>query len=315
MKYSIEVQDVKKSYDKFEAVKGVSFSVRQGICFGILGPNGAGKTSLLGMIEGITPITSGSIKVLGMDVKTQIKNIQPYIGVQLQQNNYFEFLSVGQLLKFYKELRSANGRKSNGPSVDDLLDQLNLRDKKGFKVDELSGGQKQRLSIAIALLEDPEVIFLDEPTSALDPHSRHDVWNFIEQLKQDTGKTIILTTHYMEEAETLCDELMIMSEGRIISQGSPSELISTLNPYHDIQLQFGRGQFHTDYLRELSDVIDYTWESSANKLTIKTARFNDTLKEILTISEHKQLEILNFNINRPNLEDVFLSTTKKDTVE
>jgi ABC-type multidrug transport system ATPase subunit len=315
MKYSIEVKDVRKNYGSFEAVKGVSFSVRQGICFGILGPNGAGKTSLLGMIEGVIPMSSGSISVLDMDVKTQIKKIQPHIGVQLQQNNYFEFLSVGELLKFYKELRSANGRKVTGASVEELLEQLNLSEKKDFKVEELSGGQKQRLSIAIALLEDPQILFLDEPTSALDPHSRHDVWKFIELLKKDKTKTIILTTHYMEEAETLCDELMIMSEGEIISQGTPMELISTISPHHDIQLQFGRDQFNTDYMIELSGVIDYKWESNSNQLTIKTAKFNETLKEIFAVSESKKLDIVNFNINRPNLEDVFLSTTKKDLVE
>ncbi|WP_039913736.1 ABC transporter ATP-binding protein [Cellvibrio mixtus] len=315
MKYSIEVNDLRKNYNGFEAVKGVSFAVKQGVCFGILGPNGAGKTSLLGMIEGVTPISSGSIKVLGMDVKTQIKQIQPHIGVQLQQNNYFEFLDVGQLLNFYKELRSANGRKVTGASVDELLEQLNLKDKKKFKVEELSGGQKQRLSIAIALLEDPQILFLDEPTSALDPHSRHDVWAFIEHIKKDPKKTIILTTHYMEEAETLCDELMIMSEGKIISQGAPYELISALSPHHDIQLQFGRGQFSPDYMVELTDIIDYRWESESNQLTIKTAQFNQTLKEILGVSENKKIDIVNFNVIKPNLEDVFLSTTKKDLVE
>jgi len=315
MKYSIEVNDVRKHYGSFEAVKGVSFKVEQGICFGILGPNGAGKTSLLSMIEGISKITSGSISVLDMDVATKIKKIQPHVGVQLQQNNYFEFLTVDQLLRFYKELRSANNRNVSGESVDELLDRLNLSDKKKFKVDELSGGQKQRLSIAIALLEDPDILFLDEPTSALDPHSRHDVWKFIEHLKKDKSKTIILTTHYMEEAETLCDEIMIMSDGKIISQGTPSDLINTLSPHHDIHLQFGRGEFETDCLVELSGIIDYQWESQAKQLTIKTEKFTETLKEILDISETKRLEIVNFNINRPNLEDVFLSSTKKELVE
>ena len=312
MSYSIEVKDVRKHYGSFEAVKGLSFSVQQGICFGILGPNGAGKTSLLGMMEGITDITSGSIRILDMDVKTQIKQIQPHIGVQLQQNNYFEFLKVGQLLNFYKDLRSANSRKANGVSVEDLLERLNLKDKVNFKVDELSGGQKQRLSIAIALLEDPDILFLDEPTSALDPHSRHHVWEFIETLKKDKSKTIILTTHYMEEAETLCDELMIMSEGKIISQGRPRDLVNMISPHHEINLQLGSGVFDVSYLKEVSDVIDYKWEHEANQLSIKTSKFTETLKDILNVSEDKKIEILNFNIERPNLEDVFLTSTQKD---
>lgn len=315
MRYAIEVENLKKSYGIFEAVKGVSFNVEKGICFGILGPNGAGKTSLLGMIEGISSITSGKVSVLGMDVATQIRKIQPYVGVQLQQNNYFEFLKVCDLLNFYKEFRSANRRKVSGLPVDDLLDRLNLSDKKKSTVDELSGGQKQRLSIVIALLEDPEILFLDEPTSALDPQSRHDVWEFIDHLKKTKSTTIVLTTHYMEEAESLCDELMIMSEGKIISQGSPSQLVSSLSPYHDIRLQFGRGDFQVDYLDGLSDVIDYEWESEAKQLTIKTSRFSKTLKDILNVSEEKCLEIINFYIDQPNLEDVFLSRTKKEILK
>ena len=156
---SLIVRDVRKTYGTFEAVRGISFRVRKGTCFGILGPNGAGKTSLLAMIEGLIPITSGSIEILGKDVATRMREIQPHLGVQLQQNNYFQFLTVAQLLKFYQELRGAmGGRRDGGPSAEWLLERLNLKDKLDFKVDELSGGQKQRLSIAIALLEDPDVI-------------------------------------------------------------------------------------------------------------------------------------------------------------
>jgi len=315
MIYSLEVRDVQKRYGDFEAVKGVSFQVRQGSCVGILGPNGAGKTSLLGMIEGITPITSGSISVLGMDVATQIRQIQPRVGVQLQQNNYFQFLTVAQLLRFYQTLRIAMRGGSGAQPIEPLLEQLGLQEKMSFKVDELSGGQKQRLSIAIALLDNPDVIFLDEPTSALDPQSRLYTWEFIEQLKQDTGKTIVLTTHYMEEAERLCDEILIMNSGRIIAQGNPSDLVNSLSVQHSIQFQFARGQFKLEFLKDLVSVTDHEWNNDTSRLRVRTAKITEALREILALSESRRVSVLDFDISRPSLEDVFLSHTGRELSE
>ncbi|MEI2429487.1 ABC transporter ATP-binding protein [Lysobacter yananisis] len=315
MIHSLEVHDVRKSYGDFQAVKGMSFKVRQGSCFGILGPNGAGKTTLLGMIEGIVPITSGSIDLLGMDVATQIRKIQPRIGVQLQQNNYFQFLSVAQLLKFYQQLRRAGGPPRKGQSIEWLLQRLGLSDKLKFKVDELSGGQKQRLSIAIALLEDPDVIFLDEPTSALDPHSRHLTWEFIEQLKQDPNKTVILTTHYMEEAERLCDEIMIMNDGRVIAQGNPAELVSGMQARQAIQFQFAKGQFKLEYVQDLADATDLHWDDQTDRLRVTTREVAQTMRSILERSQSQRIDVINFDIDRPSLEDVFLSHTVKDPRE
>jgi ABC-2 type transport system ATP-binding protein len=315
MSFSLEVKDVYKRYGEVEAVKGVSFRVRQGACFGILGANGAGKTSVLGMIEGLTPITSGSISLLGMDVATQIRKIQPRVGVQLQQNNYFQFLTVKQLLKFYQELRLSVANKRFGRPIEPLLGRLGLKEKLGFKVNELSGGQKQRLSIAIALLEDPDVVFLDEPTSALDPHSRLCTWEFIEQLKQDTSKTIVLTTHYMEEAERLCDEIMIMNGGRIIAQGNPAALVNELTAHHSILFRFGRGQFKLEFLKDLVNITDHEWNDRTNCLLIRTSKVTEALREILAVSEAKRINVVDFDISRPSLEDVFLSHTGRQVRE
>jgi ABC-2 type transport system ATP-binding protein len=315
MIFSAEVKDVYKRYGDVEAVKGVTFRVRQGACFGILGPNGAGKTSLLGMMEGITPITSGSISLLGMDVGTQIRQIQPRMGVQLQQNNYFQFLTVAQLLKFYQELRVSTSGKSAGRPLGPLLERLGLNEKLSFKVDELSGGQKQRLSIAIALLEDPDLVFLDEPTSALDPQSRLCTWEFIEQLKQDASKTIVLTTHYMEEAERLCDEIMIMNSGQIIAQGNPSELVSSLTAHHSIQFQFARGQFKLEFLKDLVNITDHEWNDRTDCLLVRTSKVTDALREIFAVSEAMRVNVVDFDITRPSLEDVFLSHTGKELRE
>jgi len=315
MIYSLEVKSLHKRYGNVEAVRGISFRVRQGACFGILGPNGAGKTSLLGMIEGLIPITSGSVSLLGMDVATQIRQIQPRVGVQLQQNNYFQFLTVMQLLKFYQELRASMAGRRVGRPLEQLIERLGLKETLSSKVDELSGGQKQRLSIAIALLEDPDVIFLDEPTSALDPHSRLCTWELIEQLKQDVSKTIVLTTHYMEEAQRMCDEIMIMNSGQIIAQGNPSELVNSLTAHHSIQFQFGRGQFKLEFLEDLVNIADHEWDDRTDCLLIRTSKVTDALREILAVSEAKRINVLDFDISRPSLEDVFLSHTGKELRE
>jgi ABC-2 type transport system ATP-binding protein len=250
-----------------------------------------------------------------MDVATQIRQIQPRVGVQLQQNNYFQFLTVAQLLKFYQELRAAMVGRNTVRPLEPLLERLGLREKLHLKVDELSGGQKQRLSIAIALLEDPDVVFLDEPTSALDPHSRLYAWELIEELKQDADKTIVLTTHYMQEAERLCDEIMIMNSGRIIAQGNPSELVSSLPAHHSIQFQFGRGQFKLEFLEDLVSITDPEWNDRTDCLRIRTSKLPDALREILAVSEAKHVNVLDFDISRPSLEDVFLSHTSKERRE
>ncbi len=312
--YALVVDDARKHYGVFEAVKGVSFKVRRGTCFGILGPNGAGKTSLLAMIEGLVPITGGAIRILGMDVATEMTKIQPHLGVQLQQNNYFQFLTVAQLIRFYQELRAAVGGKGGGVSADALLERLGLKDKLKSKVDELSGGQKQRLSIAIALLEDPDVIFLDEPTSALDPQSRLYTWEFIEQLKRDGSKTIILTTHYMEEAERLCDEILIMNGGRIIAQGEPAALVASLTAHQTLSVQFANDRFHESHLERVAaipGVESHLWDARTDTLCIQTTDVAGTLGEMLALGREHGIPILNLDIERPSLEDVFLSHTGK----
>ncbi len=308
--YALEVRDVHRRYGDFEAVKGVSFTVPQGCCFGILGPNGAGKTSLLAMIEGLSPITSGSIRLLGMDVATELHRIQPRVGVQLQQNNYFKFLTVRELLQFYQELRASMSGKRGGRPMDSLLERLELKEKLNAKVDELSGGQLQRLSIAIALLEDPDVVFLDEPTSALDPHSRIATWALIEELKRQEGKTVILTTHYMEEAERLCDEILLMDQGKVIAQGNPSQLVQSLGAKYSVEVEFGRGQFKPELLGGTA-AEGIEWDERTACLRLRTPKLTNTLRDVLALTQNAQLEVTKIDINRPTLEEVFLAHTGK----
>lgn len=313
MKYAIEVKNVKKSYGNFEAVSGISFNIKQGMCFGVLGPNGAGKTTLLGMMEGITPFDQGSIEILNMDIKKQLRLIQPRVGIQLQSNNYFKFLSVRQLLKLYSELKQASLKKAEKndrdtfESISELLEMLSLSDKADMKISELSGGQAQRFSIAVAMLGDPEIIFLDEPTSALDPQNRRYIWDFIERTKKDKNKTIMLTTHYMEEAETLCDELIIMDHGKIISQGAPSELVRSLNKHKSIYIKYKNGQFTEEILNNCSSIVGYKHELDG--LNIQSEDSVDTIMKLIEFAKTNLIDITELDVKLPNLEDVFINKT------
>ena len=220
-KHILEVRNLAKSYDGLVAVDGVSFEVQQQEVFGILGPNGAGKTTTLEMIETLRPIDRGEVLLNGIDVKKSPQEVKRLIGVQLQSSSFFDKMNLKELLLLFGELY--------GRQVDPitLLEEVELQDKARSQVGSLSGGQKQRFSIAAALVNEPLVIFLDEPTTGLDPQSRRHLWGVIKRIRSE-GKTIVLTTHYMDEAEELCDRVAIMDHGKIIALDPPQELISHL---------------------------------------------------------------------------------------
>ena len=218
----LDVKDLTKVYDNgMEAVKGVSFSVKRGEVFGILGPNGAGKTTTLEMIEGLRPISSGTVDLDGIKTVEQPYRIKQRIGIQLQSSAFFQNLKLTELLEMFADLYGA----SVNPT--ELLKEVGLQDKAGFLVKNLSGGQKQRFSIATTLVNKPVMIFLDEPTTGLDPQARRNLWDLISQIK-NRGTTVIITTHYMEEAHYLCDRVAIMDEGKIVALDSPQQLINQL---------------------------------------------------------------------------------------
>lgn len=217
----IEVKNLTKKYNKLTAVNGISFEVKKGEIFGILGPNGAGKTTTLEMIEGLRPIDNGEVHIDGINVQHEPNKIKAMIGVQLQASAFFDFLKLTELLSFFGSLYN---RK-----VDplEILSEVELKEKARSQVKTLSGGQKQRFSIASALVNEPKVLFLDEPTTGLDPQARHHLWNLIRQIR-DSGKTIVITTHYMDEAEVLCDRVAIMDAGKIIKLDTPDNLVDRL---------------------------------------------------------------------------------------
>jgi len=220
-KVIISVKNLTKSYGSFDAVKGISFDVMEGEIFGLLGPNGAGKSTTLEIIETLREKTSGEIIVDGLNLDTHPNDIKKIIGVQLQTSGYYPGLKLTELINLF------SGLYNRPVNAMELLDTVNLRDKANSKVKQLSGGQKQRFSIATTLINKPKIIFLDEPTTGLDPQARRNLWDLIRGLK-DGGATVIITTHYMDEAEILCNRVAIMDSGRIISLASPDKLIDDL---------------------------------------------------------------------------------------
>ena len=237
----IEVRDLRKSYGDLEAVAGVSFSVAQGEVFGILGPNGAGKTTTVEILEGMRPPDGGAAFVNGIDVQRDPQRVKSVIGVQLQSSVFFDKLNLVEILKVFG---SFYGRKVDAAA---LLEQVGLEDKAKSVFTKLSGGQKQRFSIAAALVNDPLVLFLDEPTTGLDPQARRHAWDLVKGFKSE-GRTILLTTHYMDEAEELCDRIAIMDDGRIIALDAPDALIDSL-------LERGFSKEHVERSANLEDVF------------------------------------------------------------
>jgi ABC-2 type transport system ATP-binding protein len=217
----ISVENLVKNYGSFEAVKGISFHVYENEIFGLLGPNGAGKSTTLEIIETLRPKTAGKIQVDGLDLDKDPQEIKKIIGVQLQTSGYYPNLTLVELINLFA------GLYNQTVNAMELLDRVNLRDKAKSKVKELSGGQKQRFSIATTLINNPKIIFLDEPTTGLDPQARRNLWDLVKQIRSN-GTTVIITTHYMDEAEFLCDRVAIVDSGKIAALNTPDKLIDEL---------------------------------------------------------------------------------------
>jgi ABC-2 type transport system ATP-binding protein len=217
----IRVRELVKNYGTFQAVKGISFDVQEGEIFGLLGPNGAGKSTTLEIIETLREKTSGEVWVNGFNLDKDPDEIKKIIGVQLQTSGYYPNLKLVELISLF------NGLYNRNVDPMSLLELVNLKDKANAKVKELSGGQKQRFSVATTLINDPKIVFLDEPTTGLDPQARRNLWELVRNIR-DKGTTVIITTHYMDEAEVLCDRVAIIDAGRIIAMDSPDRLIDNL---------------------------------------------------------------------------------------
>src|SRR4051794_26753351 len=287
----IQVSGIRKTYGKTVAVDGVSFEVSDGEIFGLIGPNGAGKTTTMECVEGIRRPSSGSITVLGLDPVRDVYELQERIGVQLQQAQLQKRIKVWEAMHLWASIY----RKTSS-TADQLLDQLGLADKRNAWFMTLSGGQKQRLFIALALINDPEVVFLDELTTGLDPQARRKIWELVRDIR-DRGKTVFLTTHLMEEAERLCDRVAIIEHGRIIDIDSPQRLVDRHCPERSVVLVTADLAAH-ERLRAMPRVHDVTRED--DRITVR-GRGEDLVAEVITcLSEHR-IRVTDFRTGAPNL--------------
>ena len=304
----IRAHGLVKRYGDFTAVNNVDLEVGNGEIFGILGPNGAGKTTTLEMIEGLREPDAGSIEVNGVDAIRNPKAVKHLIGVQLQTTSLFDHLTVRELITLFAALYKSDTTK---PRIDELLGLVSLEEKEDARANQLSGGQQQRLSIALALVNDPEIVFLDEPTTGLDPQARRNLWDVISGLRA-AGKTIVLTTHYMEEAEVLCDRVAIMDEGRIIACDTPLRLIQALAQDATIRARIDR-ELDLGVIRSLPGVIDV--ELTEGQLSARTHDVQATLTSLLSFARERDLRLDNLMTTNANLEDVFLSLTGRSLRE
>ena len=286
----LEVRDLVKHYPKVKAVNGVSFALQAGTCFGLLGPNGAGKTTTVEILEGMHEPTAGEVLYKGQPVGNRFRN---EAGIMFQSTALQDFITVRETLEMFARLYPRNA------DLDELIQRCNLNAYLDQDNRQLSGGQRQRLLLAIALVNDPAMIFLDEPTTGLDPQSRRNFWDLIESIKAQ-GKTILLTTHYMDEAYVLCDEIAIMDHGKIIAQGTPKELLAA--HFNDVILQLPEA--------DIKDVtrLPYPIHKRKGIIEITTSDVNQTIDELMA----QNISLAHLQIRSRNLDDLFLELTGKE---
>lgn len=295
----IEVEGLVKRYGDLVAVNGISFEVRRGEILGLLGPNGAGKTTTVECIEGLRVPDAGKIEVLGMKAGPTNYAIKARLGIQLQGTAFLPHLTVEETLRLFAALYPKS------VPVRDLIELVALGEKRRSRVKYLSGGQRQRLAVATALVNDPEILILDEPTSGLDPHARRSIWDLISSLK-GRGKTVLLTTHYMEEAEHLCDRVLILDHGEIIALGSPEELIFRHSEGIPIELHLGGDGTKPD-LSELPGVRKAVWEGETAVLYSDSPV--ETIRAVSALAEEGKIALEDLVMRRVSLEDVYLVLT------
>jgi ABC-2 type transport system ATP-binding protein len=295
---AIDVEHLTKRYDDVLAVDDVSFTVRMGELFAFVGPNGAGKTTTVEIIDTIRTPTSGTVRLLGMDVTKRKRDILPRIGVLPQGFTSFDRITVTETIQYYSRLFSRRHT-----DVEGLIELVNLQDKSQEQFQNLSGGLKQRLGIAVALVNDPEVVFLDEPTTGLDPRARREMWKVLLGLKKK-GKTVFLTTHYMEEAELLADTVAIISKGQIIAMGSPEELIQANAKYLVLTLKSADENALVTVRTMGFDPV----QDDHRNITVNLAHPSDVRKILNTLTE-VEASFLTLDVRKPSLDAVFLELT------
>jgi len=292
---------VVKRYGTVIAVNGLDLKVLRGECFGLLGPNGAGKTTTIEILEGLLAADAGDVEVLGQRWDRDGTALRARLGIQLQETQLAEKLTVAETLRVFRSFYP------RGPSVDELLDTVELGSKKDAWVKNLSGGQKQRLSVACALAGEPELLFLDEPTTGLDPQSRRQLWEVLERFRRDGG-TILITTHYMDEAHELCDRVGIMDQGKLIALGTPRELVASLGAEHVVEFALAEGAAIDEALfAALPGVRDV--RRDAAQWHLSTSEMHLTVPALLDVLRQRNAELSQLGTHSATLEDVFVTLT------
>ena len=301
---AVEINNLLKIYDnKFKALKEINLCIPKGSFFGLLGPNGAGKTTTIGILTGLVNKTSGSAKIFGYDTVDNFREARTMIGLSPQELNFDVFFTIEELLTlqagyFNKDIKEAKARAL------EMLEYFNLTDKRKSKARELSGGMKRRVQIAKAFIHDPPLIILDEPTAGVDIELRYQLWDFLKEQNKN-GKTILLTTHYIEEAEKLCDQIAIINEGNIIANGKTEDLISSMGKNH-ITIETN--------LDDNTNIEDFKWKYSINKnkLVIETNNPDSDIIEIIEFMKQKSIPINKIRSEQSTLEEIFINLTNKN---
>ncbi len=294
------VRGLRKRYAEVVAVDGLDLEIRAAECFGLLGPNGAGKTTTIEICEGLTEPDEGEVLVLGRRWGEHDRELRARLGISLQETQFSEKLTVEETVRLFRSFYR------RGPSVDEVIATVQLQEKRSGRVGQLSGGQRQRLALACALVGDPDLLFLDEPTTGLDPQSRRQLWELIERFRAD-GRAILLTTHYMEEAERLCDRVAIVDHGRIIALGTPRELVASLSAEHVVEFAANPGGLDEAALERVPGVSaaarrNGTWR-------VRVAELHRTVPALLAELHRQQVQLTELRTHSATLEDVFVELT------
>jgi len=298
------LRGLRKAYADIVAVDGLDLEVARGECFGLLGPNGAGKTTTIEICEGLTTPDAGTVELLGLSWNANANELRQRIGVQLQETQFPDKLTVEETLRLFRSFYR------RGISVDESIKTAQLEEKRKSRVGGLSGGQKQRLAMACALVGDPELLFLDEPTTGLDPQARRHLWDLVDDLKR-AGRTIILTTHYMEEAERLCDRVAIMDHGKIIALGTPQQLIASIGGEHIVEFALSAGIVpDTAPLLAISGIQSHRVDAGLHQLSV--SELHVAVPRIFAALNEQGLHLSEFRTHSATLEDVFVGLTGRN---
>jgi ABC-2 type transport system ATP-binding protein len=304
------LRGVRKAFADVQAVDGLDLEVPRGECFGLLGPNGAGKTTTIEMCEGLTAPDEGTVEVLGLNWRTGAEQLRQRIGIQLQETQFPDKLTVEETLRLFRSFFK------RGISVDESIETAQLEEKRKSRVGGLSGGQKQRLAMACALVGDPELLFLDEPTTGLDPQARRHLWDLVDGLKL-AGRTIILTTHYMDEAQRLCDRVAIMDHGRVIALGTPQQLIATIGGEDIVEFAVGSGEsgaghaaIDVEQLTAIPGVQSHRVDAGLHQLSVSELHL--VVPRIFAALSEQGLHLSEFRTHSATLEDVFVRMTGRN---